>query len=95
MNPEFIKRMKKLQKELEQKQAELENKEFTVEKQGITVTMKGNFQVLSINIDESLVDPEDKDIIEDLILITMNEIIDLIKEEQEKISPQTPSGLGF
>ncbi|VEU70016.1 YbaB/EbfC family nucleoid-associated protein [Mycoplasmopsis glycophila] len=95
MNPEMIKRLKRMQDEMEKKQKEIEAKEFVVEKQGIKVIMLGNFLVKQIIVDEALVDPEDKDILEDLIVIAINEGIDLIKEEQAKAMPQMPSGFGF
>ncbi|QNM93626.1 YbaB/EbfC family nucleoid-associated protein [Mycoplasma sp. Pen4] len=94
MSPDFLRRIKNMQKELEQKQKELEDKEFTVEKQGITVVVKGDMSVQSIDIDEVLIDPEDKEIIQDLIIIAINEAIDMIKEEQEKLAPNMP-GMPF
>ncbi|VEU75031.1 UPF0133 protein MALL_0399 [Mycoplasmopsis citelli] len=95
MNNEMLKQLKKMQSQMEAKQKELDEKVFTVEKQGITVKMKGDFTLVSVNVDEALIDPEDKDILEDLIVIAINEIIDLIKDELEKITPQMPGGMPF
>ncbi|AKJ20980.1 YbaB/EbfC family nucleoid-associated protein [Mycoplasmopsis synoviae] len=93
MNAEFLKRMRKIQTEYEVKQKEIEKKEFVVEKQGITLVMLGTFKLKSLKIDEALIDPEDKELLEDLISLTLNEAIDLVNEEIDKLSPQLPGGL--
>ncbi|AKB10837.1 YbaB/EbfC family nucleoid-associated protein [Mycoplasmopsis synoviae] len=93
MNAEFLKRMRKIQAEYEVKQKEIEKKEFVVEKQGITLVMLGTFKLKSLKIDEALIDPEDKELLEDLISLTLNEAIDLVNEEIDKLSPQLPGGL--
>lgn len=93
MNAEFLKRMRKIQAEYEVKQKEIEKKEFVVEKQGITLVMFGTFKLKSLKIDEALIDPEDKELLEDLISLTLNEAIDLVNEEIDKLSPQLPGGL--
>lgn len=95
MNAEFLKRMRKIQAEYEVKQKEIEKKEFVVEKQGITLVMLGTFKLKSLKIDEALIDPEDKELLEDLISLTLNEAIDLVNEEIDKLSPQLPGGLSI
>lgn len=86
---------KKLQAEMEETQSKLAKKEFKVEKQGVTVIVMGNKVIKSINVNEILVDPEDKDILEDLIVIAINEAMDTIDEEQSDASPQMPGGMPF
>ncbi|WP_406614010.1 YbaB/EbfC family nucleoid-associated protein [Mycoplasma corogypsi] len=93
MNPEMMRRLKKMQAELEKKQAELDKKEFTVEKQGIKVVIRGDLQIVKIDLMQELVDPDDKELLEDLMVVAFNEAIDLIQEEQEKITSQMPGGL--
>ncbi|QCZ36914.1 YbaB/EbfC family nucleoid-associated protein [Mycoplasma nasistruthionis] len=94
MNPELIKRLKNMQKEMETKQAELEQKEFTVEKQGIKVVVKGDMSVSSIEVSEVLVDPDDVELLQDLITVAINEALDLVKQEQANLAPQMP-GMPF
>ena len=86
---------KKMQAEMEEAQAALTTKEFKVEKQGVTVTVFGNKKVKKIEINEILVDPEDKDILEDLMIIAINEAFDLVDEAQEAATPKMPSGMPF
>ncbi|MEE3928559.1 YbaB/EbfC family nucleoid-associated protein [Mycoplasmopsis ciconiae] len=95
MNAEMLKRLRKMQAEMERKQKELDKKEFSIEKQGIKVTMYGNLDLKSITIDEALIDPEDKDIIEELLVLAINELKEIVEEEQEKLVPQAPGNLPF
>ncbi|MCU9933946.1 YbaB/EbfC family nucleoid-associated protein [Mycoplasmopsis felis] len=88
MNPELIKRLKNMQQEMEKKQNELNDKEFVVEKQGITISAKGDMSIQKITIDEALVDPDDIELLEDLIVVSFNELIDNIKEAQNEIAPK-------
>ena len=76
---------KKMQAEMEKKQNEIYKKEFLVEKQGIKVILYGNKKIKSINVNKALIDPEDKEILEDLIIIAINEAIDNIDLELDKI----------
>ena len=86
---------KKMQAEMEKSQLELSKKEFKVEKQGATVIVMGNKRIKSININEILIDPEDKEMLEDLIVIAINEAFEQIDIANEALSSQTPSGMPF
>lgn len=57
--------------------------------------MLGTFKLKSLKIDEALIDPEDKELLEDLISLTLNEAIDLVNEEIDKLSPQLPGRLSI
>ncbi|MHA0272964.1 YbaB/EbfC family nucleoid-associated protein [Mycoplasma sp. 48589B] len=94
MSPDFLRRIKTMQKELEAKQKDLEEKEFVIEKQGIKLTMKGDYSIVSLELDELLVDPDDIELLQDLLVVAFNEGIDLIKEETEKLAPAMP-GMPF
>lgn len=82
---------KKMQAEMEKAQKELETKEFTIEKQGITVVISGKRKLVSVNINEALIDPDDKDIIEALIVIAVNEALEKVAAEEERLRPQMPN----
>lgn len=86
---------KKMQAEMEKATAELMKKEFKVEKQGITVVVMGNRKIKSVDINEILIDPDDKDILESMIIIAINEAMEMIMDEEEKLKPQMPSGMPF
>ncbi|MCK5945659.1 MAG: YbaB/EbfC family nucleoid-associated protein [Mycoplasmataceae bacterium] len=91
----MMQQAKKMQADMEESKKILDKKEFKVEKQGVTLIMMGNKTVKSIDINEILVDPEDKDILEDLMIIAFNEAIEMIQEEEEASAPQAPAGMPF
>ena len=89
----------KMQRELRKAQAELAQKEFVISKGGaVTVTVLGNKEIKSINIDNDAFDPENKEMIEDMIALAINEAITQIEEEAEEINERItgqPGGFGF
>lgn len=89
----------KMQRDLNKAMGELEQKEFTLTKGGaVTVTMLGSHEMKSILIDESALDPENKEMIEDLIVLTMNEIMSMIEKERGDINERITgrrNGLGM
>ena len=86
---------KKMQEEMETAKKELAKKEFTVEKQGVTLVITGDKRIKSIDINEILVDPEDKDMLEDLMVIAFNDAMELIEAEEAAAAPQAPAGMPF
>lgn len=86
---------KKMQAEMEKGKASLAAKEFKVEKQGVTLIVTGDRKIKTININEILVDPEDKDILEDLMVIAFNDAMDMISEAEAELTPEVPTGMPF
>lgn len=89
----------KLQRELNKAMTELDAKEFTLSKGGaITITLLGSHEVKSIEIKEDFLNSENKEMIEDLIVLTINEIIQMIETSRgdinEKITGRR-TGLGM
>lgn len=91
----MMEQAKKMQAVMDKQENELKNKIFSVEKQGITIKANGNREVIEININDALIDPEDKEMLQDIIIIAINEIMELIGEEYEKISPKNQQGMAF
>ena len=89
----------KMQRELRKAQAELAQKEFKVAKGGaVTVTVLGNKEIKAIEIDNDAFDPENKDMIQDMIALAINEAMAKIDEESEAINERItgqPGGFGF
>lgn len=88
----MMKQMQKMQKQMEDMQKELEDKEVEASSGGGAVTAKvnGKKEVLDIEIDESVVDPEDVEMLEDLIIAAINEAMrkaeDMMNKEMKKIT---------
>lgn len=73
----LMKQAQKLQKQMEETQKELETAEFEASVGGGAVSVKANGkkEVLSIKIKEEVVDPDDVEMLEDLILSAVNEAL--------------------
>ena len=89
----------KMQRELRKAQAELAEKEFKVSKGGaVTVVVLGSKEVKSVEIDNDAFDAENKDMIQDMIAMAINEAMAKIDEESEAINERITGqrgGFGF
>lgn len=88
----ILEQAQKMQQEIQKKQQELEAKVFEVEKQGVLIKMNGKKEIISLEINEILMDPEDKETLQDLIILATNEVISIIENEFKKIMPPAPGG---
>ena len=77
MNMNMIKQAQKMQQDMLKMQEELENREYTATAGGgvVTATVGGNRQLKMIEIDPEAVDPDDVEMLEDLIVAAVNEAI--------------------
>ena len=97
MNMNMMKQVQKMQKDMEKMQAELGEKEVEASVGGGAVVVKanGNKEVLSIKINPEVVDPEDVEMLEDLVLTAVNQALkaadDMMAGGMAKIS----GGLGM
>ena len=86
----------KIQREMQKQQAQLEQKEFEVNKSGaVTVVVKGDKTVKSVSVDKDAFDPDNKEMVEELIALAINEAIEKIKAEEAKIQSQLSGGAGL
>ena len=89
---QLVKEMQKIQKKLEETQKQLEEKTVTVQVGGgmITVTANGKQEIISVEIEKELINPEEKEILEDLIIAGVNEALkkskEMVEEELTKIT---------
>ena len=89
----------KMQRELQKALKALEEKEFTITKGGaVTVKMYGSNEIISITIDEDAFDKENKEMVEDLVAMAINEGLEQIQAEREAINERITGqkgGFGF
>lgn len=73
----MAKQMQRMQEEIKKMQDEIENTEFTSTVGGgvVKATMMGTRQLKSIEIDPEAVDPDDVEMLQDLIVAAVNEAI--------------------
>lgn len=74
---QLMKEAKKMQADMEKSQEELATKEFEATAGGgaITVKVSGDKMLKSININKDVVDPDDVEMLQDLILTCINEAL--------------------
>ncbi len=88
----MMKQMKKVQKQMEEMQKQLEQSEVEASAGGGAVTAKANGkkEIIAITIDESVVDPEDVEMLQDLVLAAVNEALrsaeELATQEMNKLT---------
>ena len=75
---------KKMQKDIEKTQKELESKIYEGSSQIVTVSVNGNGKLLSINIEIDDLTNDDKEMLEDMILIAVNNAIDKMEKDKEE-----------
>lgn len=83
----------KMKAEMDKKEKEFNSRVFIFEKQGIKLIMEGSLNVKSIEINEILIDPEDKETLQDLIIVVINEAIEDILEQKKQINDSITKGI--
>ncbi len=93
----MMKQMQQMQKDMEKSQGELEATEFTgvANDDLVKVTMTGKREVLAVEIKEDIVDPEETEIIEDLVMIATNDALRQIDEQTEKVMGKYTNNLNI
>ena len=93
----LMRQAQKMQEDMKSKQAELEAAEYTGSAAGemVTVKMNGKHEVLSITIKPEAVDPEDVEMLQDLIISAVNEALRQAEEAMDGKMNALTSGLGL
>lgn len=92
---QMLMQAQKMQRQLQKAHAELEAKEFTIEKAGlVTVVLTGDKKVKSIAIDKDALNPDDAEMIQDTIVSAINEAIEQITMESNKIDESVTGRAG-
>ncbi len=93
----MMKKFQDMQNEMARIQEEVENSEFSASAGGgaVEVTVNGKHEVLSVNIQPEVVDPEDVEILSDMIIAATNEAIRKAADTMEQRMGSATSGLGL
>ena len=91
-----MKQAQKMQKQMEEATKELQEKEVTSSAGGgvVEVTVSGNREVTKVKIDPEAVDPDDVEMLEDLIMAATNEALRQIEEISAQSMSKITGGLG-
>ena len=92
----LMKQAQKMQKQMETQQAELEAKEFSAAAGGgvVEVTVTGKREVTKVKIDPEAVDPDDVEMLEDMIMAATNEALRQIEEYSQQSMSKITGGMG-
>ena len=81
---QLMKEAKKMQADMEKSQEELSQREFEATAGGgaVSVKVSGNKEIKEINIKKEVVDPEDVEMLQDLIITCINEALRQVDSAQ-------------
>ena len=93
----MMKKIQDMQNEMARIQEEVENSEFSASAGGgaVEVTVNGKHEVLAVNIQPEVVDPEDVEILSDMIIAATNEAIRKAVDTMEQRMGSITNGLGL
>ena len=94
---QLMKQAQRMQENMAKKQAELNAQEFTASAGGgmVKVTVNGAREVLSVEIDPQCVDPDDVEMLQDLVLAAVNEALRTASETTEREMSKLTGGLNM
>ena len=77
LNMDMIKQAQKMQADMERTQAELQEKEYTATAGGgvVSATVDGKHTLKALTIDPEAVDPEDVEMLQDMVIAAVNEAV--------------------
>ncbi|MEG1448796.1 MAG: YbaB/EbfC family nucleoid-associated protein [Oscillospiraceae bacterium] len=91
----MIKKAQQMQEDMVAAQAELDKKEYKATSGGgmVEVTVTGKKEVIAINLNPEVVDPEDTEMLGDLIIAAINEAIKTAEQESSSVMDEITGGL--
>ena len=93
----LMKQAQRMQRQMEESHRELETKEFTAKAGGgaVSVTVTGGKELTNVTISPEAVDPDDVEMLQDLILAAVNEALKMADEANSEVMGKMTGGLGM
>lgn len=93
----LMKQAQRMQRQMEESQKELEETEFTGKAGGgvVEVTVTGKKEITKVKLDKEAVDPDDTEMLEDLIMAAANEALRLAEEASAEAMSKMTGGMGL
>ena len=93
----MMKQVKKMQEQMEKAQSEIEEKEFSSSAGGgvVEATLNGKKEVVNIKINPDVVDPEDVEMLEDLIMVAVNDASKKASDYNEETMGKLTGGINI
>ncbi|MGB8452687.1 MAG: YbaB/EbfC family nucleoid-associated protein [Anaerocolumna sp.] len=92
----LMKQAQRMQKQMEEKTKEIEEKEWEASVGGgaVTVKVSGKKEITSVALSKDVVDPEDIEMLQDLIMAAVNEAFRKMEDETQTAMGSITGGLG-
>ena len=92
----LMKQAQRMQKQMEESQKELQEKTYTAAAGGgaVEVTISGKKEVTAVKLAEEVVDPDDIEMLQDLIMAAVNEAIRKADADSAAVMSKLTGGLG-
>lgn len=92
----LMKQAQRMQRQMEEGQKEMETKEFSAKAGGgaVEVVVTGKKEVVKVVLAEEVVDPEDIEMLQDLIVAATNEALRQADEANAELMNKMTGGLG-
>lgn len=92
----LMKQAQRMQRQMEEGQKELEIKEFTAAAGGgaVEVTVSGKKEIVGVKLSQEVVDPDDIEMLQDLIVAATNEALRQAEEASSALLGKMTGGLG-
>lgn len=93
----LVRQAQKMQEEMQKKEQEIESTTFTSSVGGgaITASMNGKYELLEINIKPEVIDPEDAEMLTDLVKSAVNNCVEQVSKAKNDSMPNMPAGIGM
>lgn len=90
----LMRQAQKMQEDMQKNKEEIENTDFTASVGGgaVVVVMTGAKRVKRIDIKQEIIDPDDAEMLTDLISAAVNDALSQIEETEKAKLPQMPTG---
>lgn len=94
---QMLKQAQKMQNDITALQADLEDREFTASVGGgaVEITINGKRNVLKLDIKPEVVDPDDVEMLEDLIMSAFNEAVRTLDETSDAEMQKLTGGVSI
>ena len=92
----LMKQAQRMQRQMEESQKEMETKEFEAKAGGgaVSVTVTGKREVTKVVLDPDVVDPDDIEMLQDLIMAAANEALRQMESASAEVMNSLTGGLG-
>ena len=93
----LMKQAQRMQRQMEESQKELEAKEFTAKAGGgaVEVTVTGKKEITKVKLSQEVVDPDDVEMLEDLVMAAANEALRMVEEASQEAMRKMTGGLAL